>query len=150
MVISDIFALPLTLTVFFVIALKFYPLMCQQQSRLNCNRRTYTTYTSDTPGVPGSGDQEGWAPQDTCYARPPCQDWETQQIYLIHRNTHREEPNMRRQRNVTNKHTVQNFRKRTKIFLKTHTFKWCTLSRERFPFRSFLFIDCKMSRTRAI
>ena len=39
--------------------------------------------------------------QDTYYIRPHYQDTETKQLYLIHRNKHREAAKMRRQRNMT-------------------------------------------------
>lgn len=34
-----------------LIASNSHPLMCQQQSRLNYNRRVYKTHTRDTPGA---------------------------------------------------------------------------------------------------
>ena len=37
--------------------------------------------------------------QDTYYIRPYYQDTESKQLYLIHRNKHREAAKMRRQRN---------------------------------------------------
>ena len=38
--------------------------------------------------------------QDTCYIRPHYQDMESKQLYLIHRNKHREADKTRRQRNM--------------------------------------------------
>ena len=38
--------------------------------------------------------------QDTFYIRPHYQDGESKQLYLIHRNKHREAAKMRRQRNM--------------------------------------------------
>ena len=37
---------------------------------------------------------------DTYYIRPHYQDAESKQLYLMHRNTHREAAKMRRQRNM--------------------------------------------------
>ena len=54
-----------------------------------------------------------WTLQDTYYIRPCYQDRELQQLYLIHRNKHREAAKMRRQRN-TAQMKDQNSRKRTK------------------------------------
>ena len=39
-------------------------------------------------------------PQDTYLIRPHYQDTESNQLYLIHRNKHREATKMRRQRNM--------------------------------------------------
>ena len=41
-----------------------------------------------------------WTLQDTYYIRPHYQDMESKQLYLIHRNKHREASKMRRQRNM--------------------------------------------------
>ena len=41
-----------------------------------------------------------WALLDTYYSRPCYQDRESQQLYLIHRNKHREADKMKRQRNM--------------------------------------------------
>ena len=41
-----------------------------------------------------------WTLQDTYYIRPHYQDIESKQLYLIHRNKHREAAKMRRQRNM--------------------------------------------------
>ena len=38
--------------------------------------------------------------QDTYYIRPQSQDTESKQLYLLHRNKHREASKMRRQRNM--------------------------------------------------
>ena len=38
--------------------------------------------------------------QDTYDIRPHCQDTESSQLYLIHRNEHRESAKMRKQRNM--------------------------------------------------
>ena len=44
---------------------------------------------------------EAWPPQrDTYYIRPHYQDRESKQVYLIHRNKHREAAKMRRQRHM--------------------------------------------------
>ena len=42
-----------------------------------------------------------WTLQDTYYIKPHYQDRESLQLYLIHRNKHREAATMRRQRNMT-------------------------------------------------
>ena len=56
-----------------------------------------------------------WTLQDTHYIRPCYQDMESNQLYLIHRNKHREAANMRRQKkHGPNERTEQNSRKRTK------------------------------------
>ena len=39
--------------------------------------------------------------QDTYYIRPHYQDTESKQLYLIHKNKHREAAKMKRQRNIT-------------------------------------------------
>ena len=41
-----------------------------------------------------------WNLQDTYYIRPHYQDMESKQLYLIHRNKHKEAAKMRRQRNT--------------------------------------------------
>ena len=41
-----------------------------------------------------------WTLQDTYYLRPHYQDTESKQLYLIHRNKHREAAKTRRQRNM--------------------------------------------------
>ena len=41
-----------------------------------------------------------WTLRDTYYIRPHYQDMESEQLYLIHRNKHREAAKMRRQRNL--------------------------------------------------
>ena len=41
-----------------------------------------------------------WTLQDTYSIRPHCQVTESKQLYLIHRNKHREAVKMRRQRNT--------------------------------------------------
>ena len=41
-----------------------------------------------------------WTLQDTYYIRLYYQDMESKQLYLIHRNKHREAAKMRRQRNM--------------------------------------------------
>ena len=41
-----------------------------------------------------------WTLQDTYYIRPHYQDTESKQLYLIHRNKHREAAKTRRQRNL--------------------------------------------------
>ena len=42
-----------------------------------------------------------WTLQDTYYIRPCYQDLESKQLYLIHRNKHREAATIRRQKNMT-------------------------------------------------
>ena len=49
------------------------------------------------------GDRGGYATgptQDTYYIRPHYQDTQSKQLYLIHRNKHREAAKMRRQRSM--------------------------------------------------
>ena len=49
------------------------------------------------------GDRGGcchWTLQDTYYIRPHYQDTESKQLYLIHRNKHRQAATTRRQRNM--------------------------------------------------
>ena len=46
------------------------------------------------------GDYHHWTLQDTYNIRPHYQDTERNQLYLIHRNKHREAAKMRRQRNM--------------------------------------------------
>ena len=41
-----------------------------------------------------------WTLQDTYYIRPHYQDTKSKQLYLIHRNKHREAAKMRRQSNM--------------------------------------------------
>ena len=41
-----------------------------------------------------------WTLQDTYYIRPHNQDTESKQLYLIHRNKHKEAAKKRRQRNM--------------------------------------------------
>ena len=41
-----------------------------------------------------------WVPQNTSYIRLPYQDWESQQIYLLYGNKHKEAAKMKRQRNT--------------------------------------------------
>ena len=81
---------------------KSLPLTCQQQPRLNYKRRVYSAHAKGTPRVPSFGDGRlcHWTLQDTYYIRPHYQDRESQQLYLIHRNKHREAAKMRRQRNM--------------------------------------------------
>ena len=54
-----------------------------------------------TPHVPSLGDRGGCALKDTCYIRAHYQDTESKQLYLIHKNKHREAAKMRRQRKMT-------------------------------------------------
>ena len=44
-----------------------------------------------------------WTLQDTYYTRPHYQEMESQQLYLIHSNKHREAATMRGQRNMVEK-----------------------------------------------
>ena len=48
-----------------------------------------------------------WILQDTYYIRPHHQDRESKQLYLIHRNKHREAAKMRRQRNEKLKEQIK-------------------------------------------
>ena len=41
-----------------------------------------------------------WTLEDAYYIKTHCQDMESKQLYLIHRNKHREAAKMRRQRNM--------------------------------------------------
>ena len=56
------------------------------------------------PQVPSLDNRGGCATepslQDTYYIRPHYQDMESKQLYLIHRNKHREAAERRRQRNM--------------------------------------------------
>ena len=81
---------------------KSLPLICQQQQRPNYKSRVYSAHTKGTPPVPSLGDRGGCAtgPYRTYYIRPHYQDTESKQLYLIHRNKHREAAKMRRQRNM--------------------------------------------------
>ena len=72
-------------------------LTCQQQTRLNYKRRVYSAHTKGAPRVPSLGDRGGWTLQDICYIRPHYQDTESKQLYLLHRNKHREAAKIRRQ-----------------------------------------------------
>ena len=53
-----------------------------------------------TPHVPSLGDRGGCALKDTCYIRAHYQDTESKQLYLIHRNKHKEAAKMMRQRDM--------------------------------------------------
>ena len=55
-----------------------------------------------TPQVPRLGDRGGCAtgPYRIPYIRPYYEDMEAKQLYLIHRNKHREVAKVRRQRNM--------------------------------------------------
>ena len=83
---------------------KSLPLISQQQPRINYKRRVYSAHTKGVPQVPSLGDRGGclcdWTLQDTYYIRPHYQDLESRQLYIIHRNKHREAAKMRRQRNM--------------------------------------------------
>lgn len=63
-----------------------------------------TNLQGNTRGAPGSGDQGDCAtgPYRTPTIRSLCQDQETQ-IYLVHRNEHRESAKMKRQRTTSPK-----------------------------------------------
>ena len=73
-----------------------------QQSQPNHNKRAHEAHTGDTTGAPDwwPGGLCHWAPQDTFYIGPLFQDQETEPIYVINRNKHRELGKMRRQRNT--------------------------------------------------
>ena len=58
-----------------------------------------------------------WTLRVTYYNRPHHQDRESQQLYLIHRNKHREVAKMRRQRNMAQ------IKNRSKLQKKDET-KW--------------------------
>lgn len=69
------------------------PTTCPQQSCPHHNRRVHIAYTGDTPGTPGSDDQEDlhfWAPRDNTYIQPLLQDQEKELNCLILSNKHRE------------------------------------------------------------
>ena len=77
------------------------PLICQQQPRLNYKRSVYSVHMECIPRVSSLGDREV-VPlflQDTYYTSH-YQDTESKQLYLIHRNKHREAAKIRRQRNM--------------------------------------------------
>ena len=76
---------------------------CQQQSRFNYKRRVYSAHRKGTPQGPrlGYGGLCHRTLQDTYYIKPHYQDTESKQLYLIHRNKHREATITRRQRNMT-------------------------------------------------
>ena len=57
-------------------------------------RKVSSPHTKGTPRVPSLGDRGGGA------YRPCYQDMESKQLYLIHRNKHREAAKMRRQRDM--------------------------------------------------
>ena len=77
-----------------------------QQSRLNYKRRVYSDHTKGTLKCPAWVIGEAVLalgrvdPKDTYYIRPHYQHMESKQLYLIHRNKHREAAKMRRQRNM--------------------------------------------------
>ena len=77
---------------------KSLPLPFQQQPRLNYKRRVYSAHMKGTPQVPSLGDRGGCATGP--YIRPHYQDRKSKQLYLKHRNKHREAAKMRRQRNM--------------------------------------------------
>ena len=63
----------------------------------------YSAHIKGAPLVSGLGDRgdcAGWTLQDTYYIKPHYQDTESKQLYLIHRNKHRETAKIRRQRNM--------------------------------------------------
>ena len=69
--------------------------MYQQQLR----QENYTTHTRDTPTALRSCEHKNG--KGHYYIRPLRQDWKIWQMYLIHRNKHREAAKMRRQRNIS-------------------------------------------------
>ena len=72
---------------------KSLPLICQQQPKLNYKRKVHLAHTEDTHRVPSLGDMGGCAtgPYSTLsYIRPHYKDTKSKQLYLIHRNKHRE------------------------------------------------------------
>ena len=52
--------------------------------------------------------------QDTYYIRPYYQNMESKQLYLIHRNKHREAAKMRRQRNRAQMKEQRNLHKKVR------------------------------------
>ena len=79
---------------------KSLPLICQQQSSLNYKRRVHSAHTKGSPRVPRLGDRGGCA---TGPYRTPITLYHTtksKQLYLIHRNKHREAAKRRRQTNM--------------------------------------------------
>ena len=81
---------------------KSLPLTCQQQPRLNYKRRVYSGHTKGSPQVSSLGDRGGCAtaPYRTLTILDHATKTESKQLYLIHRNKHREAAKMRRQRNM--------------------------------------------------
>ena len=72
---------------------KSLPWVCQQQPRLNSKRRVYSAHTKGVPQVPSLGDGGGCAPGP--YRTPTTlghttKTQESKQLYLKHRNKHRE------------------------------------------------------------
>ena len=91
-----------------------------QQSRLNYKRRVYSDHTKGTLKCPAWVRGEAVLalgrvdPKDTYYIRPHYQHMESKQLYLIHRNKHREAAKMRRLRNTAQIKEQIKSRKRTK------------------------------------
>ena len=76
---------------------------CKQQPRLTYKRRVYSTHRKGAPSVPSLGDKGRLyhcTLQHTYYIRPHYEAMESEQLYLIHRNKHREAAKMRRQRHM--------------------------------------------------
>ena len=81
---------------------KSLPLICKRQPSLHHKRRVYSAYTVGAPPVPSwvIGEAVPLDPTGYYYIRPHYQDTGSKQLYLIHRNKHREPAKMRRQRNM--------------------------------------------------
>ena len=81
---------------------KSFPLICQQQPRLNYKRRVYLAHMKGIPGVLSVGDRGDchWTLQDTYNIRQYYQDTESKQLYIIHRKKCKETTKTRRQRNM--------------------------------------------------
>ena len=85
---------------------KSLPLICQQQPRLNHRRWVYSAHRKGTPQAHSLSDRGGCATGP--YRTPTTLGHATktqsqQQLYLIHRNQHREAAKARRQRNMAQK-----------------------------------------------
>ena len=79
---------------------KSLPLSCQQQSKLNYNRRVYSVHKKGTPQVPSLGDRGAFAtgPYRTPTTFGHATKTQSYQISLIHKNKHREAAKTRIQR----------------------------------------------------
>ena len=82
---------------------KSLPLTCQQKLRLNYKRRVNSDHVKGTSRVLSLGDRGGYAtgPYRTPTTLGHATKTESEQLYLIHTNKHREAAKMRRQRNMS-------------------------------------------------